>query len=202
MLGWLAGPPALGNPPDPTIIQAQPRPDWYLLWYFAVLALLPHGAETYVIVYGPLLAALILLSVPFLFPAGERSPRRRPWAVAIVLGIVVAVGVLWRAGVTANWSPDFGAGPLSAEVVGAASGPVAEGGRLFAERGCIYCHSIAGHGGHRGPDLTTVANRLTEQQMIIRVVNGGYNMPGYGSILNSTELSQVVSFLQSRTSQD
>jgi ubiquinol-cytochrome c reductase cytochrome b subunit len=112
----------------------------------------------------------------------------------------VSVAVLWRAGVTAHWSPDFGAEPLPKEVVGVTSGPVFLGSQLFANKGCIYCHTIAGHGGHRGPDLTTVGNRLTEQQMIIRVVNGGYNMPGYGSILNSTELKQVVSFLQSRQS--
>ncbi len=198
LLAWWVGPPVIGRPPDPTLIQAEPRPDWYLLWYFAVLALLPHGAESYVIVLGPLLAGLVLLLLPFVFPEGERSPRRRPWAVAIVLIIVLSVGVLWRAGVTAYWSPDFGAQPLPEEVVGTTSGPVFLGSQLFAEKGCVFCHSIAGHGGHRGPELTTVGNRLTEQQMIIRVVNGGYNMPGYGSILNSTELKQVVSFLQSR----
>jgi len=200
LLAWTLGPPTLGNPPDPSIIQAEPRPDWYLLWYFAVLALLPHGAENYVIIYGPLLAGLGLLSLPLLFPAGERSPRRRPWAVAGVLLILLFIGALWRAGVKANWSPDFQARTLPAEVVGASSGPVFEGAGLFTERGCIFCHSISGHGGHRGPDLTTVGNRLTEQQMIIRVTNGGYNMPGYGSILTSAELSRIVSFLQSRTS--
>jgi ubiquinol-cytochrome c reductase cytochrome b subunit len=53
------GPPELGKPPDPSIIEAYPRPDWYLLWYFAVLALLPHGTENYFIVFGPLLVGLI-----------------------------------------------------------------------------------------------------------------------------------------------
>ncbi len=199
-LAWWFGPPVLGRAPNPTLVQAQPRPDWYLLWYFAVLALLPHGAEDYVIVLGPPVAGLILLLLPFVFPAGERSPRRRPWAVAIVLTIVISIAVLWRAGIEAPWSPDFSAQPLSEKVIGVSSGPVYLGGQLFAEKGCVYCHTIAGDGGKRGPDLTTVGNRLTEQQMIIRVLNGGYNMPGYSRILNSDELKKVVSFLQSRKS--
>lgn len=200
-LAWWFGPPTLGRIPDPTIIQAQPRPDWYLLWYFAVLALLPHGAENYMIVFGPPLAGLVLLLLPFLFPTGERSPRRRPWAVAAVLTIVLSVAVLWRAGVEAPWSPDFEAQPLSTEVIGASSGPVFEGAALFAKRGCVYCHSISGDGGRRGPNLTTVGSRLTKRQMIIRILNGGYNMPGYSSILESGELEELVRFLQTRTSE-
>jgi ubiquinol-cytochrome c reductase cytochrome b subunit len=199
-LAWWFGPPTLGRAPDPTLVQAQPRPDWYLLWYFAVLALLPHGLENYVIVLGPLVAGLVLLLLPFAFRSGERHARRRPWAVAIVLTIVVSVAVLWRAGVEAPWSPDFNARPLPVSVIGTSVGPIFRGGEFFSKRGCIYCHRISGHGGRRGPNLTTVGDRLTRQQMIIRVLNGGYNMPGYSSILDSQELKEVVSFLQSRKS--
>jgi ubiquinol-cytochrome c reductase cytochrome b subunit len=154
-LALAVGPPALGKPPDPTIIQADPRPDWYLLWYFAVLALLPHGTETYVIVGAPLLIGLVLLVVPFISNRGARSPKERPWAVGAVLGIVTMIGTLWIAGVHANWSPDFNAPPLPATVVQANdNAQVERGALLFHERGCEYCHSIAGFGGHRGPELT------------------------------------------------
>ena len=45
MLAVIVGPPEIGKPPDPTIIQASPRPDWYFLWYFALLALIPNWSE-------------------------------------------------------------------------------------------------------------------------------------------------------------
>src|SRR6204780_1052472 len=48
------GPPEIGDPPDPSLINAAPRPDWYLLWYFAVLSLCPSKLETAVILFAPL----------------------------------------------------------------------------------------------------------------------------------------------------
>jgi ubiquinol-cytochrome c reductase cytochrome b subunit len=77
-LAFFIGAPKLGKPPDPSIIAASPRPDWYLLWYFAVLALLPHGSEKYFMIFGPLLVGILLIALPFISNRGERSPNRRP----------------------------------------------------------------------------------------------------------------------------
>src|SRR5262249_353828 len=92
---WPA-PPHPPAPADQTHVQADPRPDWYFLWYFALLALMPAGLEDYLIVGFPLLLGLAMISLPFLAPYGERSPRRRPWAVGIVLFAVVGIGALIR----------------------------------------------------------------------------------------------------------
>jgi ubiquinol-cytochrome c reductase cytochrome b subunit len=200
VLAVVIGPPLLDKAPDPTIVAANPHPDWYLLWYFAVLALLPHGAESAVIILGPLAAGTVLVLLPFVFGRGERHPRRRPWAVAIVLMVVMMIGTLWAAGQRAAWSPDFNAQPLSASVIGADSGPVFRGGNLFFRKACVYCHAIAGDGGHRGPDLTAVANRLTPEQMTIRILNGGYNMPAYAGVLTKDQVDDLVAFLQTRKS--
>jgi ubiquinol-cytochrome c reductase cytochrome b subunit len=200
VLAVVIGPPLLDKAPDPTIVEAHPHPDWYLLWYFAVLALLPHGSEGAVIILGPLAAGAVLVLLPFVFGQGERHPSRRPWAVAIVLLIVIMIGTLWAAGQRAAWSPDFKAKPLSASVIGADSGPVFRGGHLFFEKACVYCHAIAGDGGHRGPDLTAVGDRLTADQMTIRVLNGGYNMPAYAGVLSKEQVQDLVAFLQTRTS--
>jgi ubiquinol-cytochrome c reductase cytochrome b subunit len=175
-----------------------PRPDWYLMWYFAVLALLPHGTENYFIVYAPLLAGIVLIALPFAFNRGERSARRRPWAVAIVLLIVIMIGTLWRAGVKSTWSPNFQAQPLSASVVGATGGPVFLGAQLFHDKGCLNCHLIANEGGRRGPDLTDVADRLSTNQMILRIANGAVNMPAYAGNLTPAQMDTLVAFLQSR----
>ena len=92
------GPPALDKPPDPSILKADPRPDWYLLWYFAVLALIPPAMEGYVMILAPALVGILLLVVPILNNRGERAASRRPWAIAVVLLSVIMIGSLWIAG--------------------------------------------------------------------------------------------------------
>lgn len=200
LLALIVGPPELGKPPDPSIIQADPRPDWYLLWYFAVLALLPAGTETYFIILVPLAAAVVMFVLPVVFNRGERSPRTRPWAVAFVLGVVTMIGALWSAGARSPWSPDFSARPLPVEVVGASSGPLYQGARLFYEKGCEFCHNVAGRGGDRGPNLTYVADRLTKADITIRILDGGTNMPAFAGILKPEELDALLAFMTSRKS--
>jgi ubiquinol-cytochrome c reductase cytochrome b subunit len=195
---WV-GPPELTKPPDPALIDAMPRPDWYLLWYFAVLALLPHGGEAYVIVLGPLTFFTVLILLPFFFNKGERSPRRRPWAVAFSVLAVLIIAVFWIQARQAPWSPRFNAQPVPLAMAGSSSPQASEGLHLFNVKGCLYCHRISGYGGIRGPDLTYVGDRLTSQQLIIRMMNGGYNMPSYSNILKPDQIDALMAFLQSRT---
>lgn len=200
-LAVIFGPPALGRPPDPSIIQAEPRPDWYLLWYFAVLALIPPVLEPWIIIGAPLLAGVAIVALPFISNKGERHPLRRPWSMAIVIVVVMMVGTLWREAVKAPWSPDFTAKPLTPAQVGTSSGPIWEGSQLFYVKGCQYCHTIDGQGGHRGPNLTDVADRLSSEQITLRILNGGTNMPAFASTMNPNALDLIVQFLSSRHGQ-
>src|ERR1041385_593454 len=88
--------------------------------------------------------------------------------------------------------------PLSTQVVHAANADVLRGSELFHAKGCEYCPAIGGSGGHRGPDVTSAGDRLTEQQSTLRILNGANTMPAFASSLKPQELTAIVAFLNSR----
>jgi ubiquinol-cytochrome c reductase cytochrome b subunit len=198
LLAFFVGPPELGKLPDPALLATAPRPDWYLLWTFSLFALLPPSWENYFIVIGPSVAAIVLILIP-VWNRGERSATRRPWAIGSVIAICLMIGSLWIAGIRSPWSPDFTAVPLPPAVVGATTGPVQVGAGLFYDKGCQFCHTIAGDGGQRGPNLTTVGDRLTPAQMTWRILNGGTNMPAFAGNVTPEQLDALIAFLKSRT---
>ncbi|KAA0143150.1 cytochrome B6 [Gimesia chilikensis] len=192
------GPPTLDPPPNPSSINANPLPDWYFLWYFAVLSLLPPKLETWVILGVPILGFLGLFFLPMISNKGHRAPSKRPWAGGTVIFGSVAFLVLTIYGYKKPWSPDFGVKELPASVVGTDQGPLMEGAKLMHIKGCLYCHDISGYGGHRGPELTEIGKLLTRDDLIIRINNGGHNMPAFASSISSDELHLIVDFLLTR----
>ncbi len=190
-------PPDLGNKADPTVIQAYPRPDWYFLWYFALLALIPPSLENVFIIGFPLILGLLFVLLPFVAPYGERSPRRRPWAIGIVVVSGVSIAALLNLGQLAPWSPDLSNLTLASSVTQRLSPAAAQGAQSFEQRGCIACHSVAGVGGQRGPDLTHIGTSLSTDELTWRILNGGRNMPAYGATLSPEEVSNLVAFLSS-----
>lgn len=197
LLAYVLGPKGPSEPPDPASIAADPRPDWYLRWYYALLWVKPRGTETLVMVYLPLVAFLALLLLPFVFNEGERSLRRRPWAVVLVVLTVAGLGVLTDMGVRPEWEIDFQTTPLTAADVGVGEGDVWQGAQLFHARGCQYCHAVRGRGGSYGPDLTNVARRLPVSEIVTRTLNGVGDMPPYRDILLQEEMNAIVAFLRS-----
>ena len=192
------GPPALGTSPNPSDINANPMPDWYFWWYFAILSMLPPELETYVILGLPVVGLLGLIVIPMLSNQGARAPSRRPWAVGTVVFSFTALVVLTIYGYRKPWSPDFGVTPLSKEIIASDDPGIIHGAALVHQKGCLYCHEIDGYGGHRGPELSDIGQRLTQADLIIRINNGGYNMPSFAASLNAQELADMVAFLQTR----
>ncbi len=193
---WLVGAPELTALPDTSYIKAHPQPDWYFTWIYAMFALMPWRIESYMIVLIPLVGGAFLFSIPFLAKGGERSPLRRPWAVGGVIFVLVSVWSLWYIGNRAPWAPRFDAKRISIYTTVPNPSPgVRHGIELFNTMGCIYCHKVGKNGGIRGPELTNVQQRMTREQMIIRIVNGAENMPAFGGTLSKEELDDIVDFL-------
>ena len=193
------GPIGPNGVPNPTFIHTTPRPDFFFMWVFALLALLPPQIETPVMLIAPVVGIGILLLIPFISGEGEKSWRRRPVAVLSIMFLAVCWGALTHMGETAPWSPDMNAwssATVPAKDLKGRSPLQLEGALVFQDKQCRNCHSLGGIGGHRGPALDSVATRLTENELIRQVLQGGGNMPAYGKNLSPSEVTALVSFLE------
>jgi ubiquinol-cytochrome c reductase cytochrome b subunit len=193
------GPFGPSGQPDPTIIQTAPKPDYFFLWLYALLSLLPPSLETPVLLIGPVVVILGLLLLPFLSGEGEKSWKRRPIAVMTVLLLAIVLGNFTHLAEYAPWSPQmdaWSAATLPLPMLKRATALERQGALVFQGKQCRNCHSLAGSGGQRGPALDSVAARLTQDQLIRQVIQGGGNMPAYGKNLSPPETTALVAFLE------
>ena len=193
------GPFGPGGQPDPTIIQTAPRPDFFFLWLYALLSFLPPSAETPILLIGPAIGIIVLLALPLVAGEGEKSWKRRPIAVLTILLIAVALGTLTHLAEHTPWSPVMDAWssqPIPSEYLQGRTALERRGALVFQAKQCHNCHSLEDKGGQRGPALDTVALRLSEDQLIRQVIQGGGNMPAYGKNLSPAETTALVAFLK------
>jgi len=192
------GPAGPNGPPNPTLIHTAPKPDFYFLPVYAILALLPAYMETFLLLVAPVVGIAILVLLPFYSGTGEKSYRRRPMAVVIVVLAFLTVGTLAYLGTFAPWSPQmeaWSAAPTPVDYIKNRSGLELQGALLIQGKQCRNCHSLNGEGGQRGPALDTVATRLTPDELIRQVIQGSGNMPAYGKNLSPAEVSALVAFM-------
>jgi ubiquinol-cytochrome c reductase cytochrome b subunit len=193
------GPFGPSGQPDPTIIQTVPRPDYFFLWLYAVLSLLPPSMETPALLIGPVIALGALLTLPFFSGEGEKSWKRRPIAVLTISLVAVALGTFTQLAVHAPWSPvmDAWSGePIPAKYLNGRTALERQGALVFQAKQCHNCHALGGVGGVRGPELDRVAVELTEDQLVRQVIQGGGNMPAYGKNLSPAQTTALVAFLE------
>jgi ubiquinol-cytochrome c reductase cytochrome b subunit len=192
------GPAGPSGPPDPTRVDTVPRPDFYFLSVFAALALLPDWMETVVLFVTPVMMVGFLFILPFISATGEKSARKRPVAVLSVITIFLVLGTLTYMGDTAPWSPKMNAWsgqPVPLKMLEHRTPLEMRGALVLQNKQCRNCHSLEGRGGERGPALDDVATRLTRDQMIRQVIQGGGNMPAYGKNLSPAEVEGLVAFM-------
>jgi len=192
------GPYGPSGQPDPTIVQTVPKPDYFFQWLYALLALLPPQMETVALLVGPVVILGWLILLPFFAGEGEKSWKRRPIAVVTIALTAVTLGTLTHYASYTPWSPIMDAwsgDPVPVQYLNGRSPLERQGAAIFQEKQCRNCHSIGGSGGLRGPTLDSVAVRMTHDQLVRQVVQGGGNMPAYGKNLNPAEVTALVSFL-------
>src|SRR5258707_10545932 len=113
--------------------------------------------------------------------------------------MAVRLGTFTNLASHAPWSPVMDAGtgaPIPAKFVRGRTPLQIQGALVFQSKQCHNCHALGEIGGKRGPDLDAVAVRLTGDQLVRQVLQGGGNMPAYGKNLNPAETTALVAFLE------
>ena len=204
--GWLGK--IYDEPADPGTINFVPRPDWYFYFLFYLLRIF-KWPETVVLgtVGVPTIALVLLLVLPFIDLRRERRLARRPVAVVAAILTVASMGVLTYKGAVAKEA-------LGSELVGLVPSWAADesfagnqqaiaGAKLFAQSGCMNCHTYDGAGGSQlgAPDLTAEGTKNKGVQFQIdhlkcpACVNPGSPMPSFAAFADD-QLKQIATFLE------
>src|SRR5215470_8540523 len=183
-----------------------PRPDWYFYFLFYLLRIFKWPDSVILGTVGiPTLCIVLLLAVPFIDKRTERRLTRRPVAVVASILVVISMGVLTWKGATATES-------LASENIKKVPEWIKKnnlppkaipGAKLFAQVGCLNCHSYLGTGGgYAGaPDLSAEGAKGKGIQFQIdhlkcpSCVNPGSPMPQF-SALGDARLRQIAIFLE------
>jgi ubiquinol-cytochrome c reductase cytochrome b subunit len=123
----------------------------------------------------------------------------------MVAVIALTLGIFTRLGTYTPWSPIMNAwssDPIPPKYLVDRTPLQRQGALVLQDKQCRNCHSLAGSGGLRGPALDSIATRMTPDQMIRQVLQGGGNMPAYGNALNPSQTTALVAFLSTLRGND
>ena len=202
--GWLG--PLYTDEADPATTSFVPRPDWYFYFLFYLLRIFKWPDSVILGTVGiPTIIIVLMLVLPFMDTRRERRLSRRPVAVVITILTVIAMGTLTYKGATAKEA-------LASEVVGAVPSWVKKnnlppsaipGAKLFAQSGCLTCHTYLGTGSSNlgAPDLSAEGAKGRGIQFQIAhlkcpsCVTPGSPMPSFAS-LGDQNLRKIAIFLE------
>jgi mono/diheme cytochrome c family protein len=159
--GWLGK--LYDEKADPGTTNFVPRPDWYFYFLFYLLRIF-KWPESVVLgtVIVPTILLVLLIALPFLDIRRERRPSRRPVAMVAAVLTIISMGTLTWKGAVAKESlgaENLALVPSWAEKQGFADDPQAvAGARIFAQVGCMQCHTYLGAGTSNAgaPDLSSI----------------------------------------------
>ena len=202
--GWLG--PLYTDKADPGTTNFVPRPDWYFYFLFYLLRIFKWPDSVILGTIGiPTICLILLLALPFVDLRRERRLLRRPVAVVAAVLVVLSMGVLTYKGATAKeslGSETLAAVPKWAQRQGFQGNKEAvAGARIFAQVGCLTCHTYLGTGSSNlgAPDLSAEGTRKSVAQLQAYIADpskfGNNVMPKFGS-LGPTLLHQLAVFLE------
>jgi menaquinol-cytochrome c reductase cytochrome b/c subunit len=150
---------------DPGTTSFVPRPDWYFYFLFYLLRIFKWPESVVLGTVGiPTILLVLLLAFPFLDRSLERRPLRRPVAMVAALLVIASMGVLTYKGATAEEplaTENVLFVPEWAEQEGFEDNEDAiEGAEIFAQVGCMNCHTYNGAGATNlgAPDLSDIGS--------------------------------------------
>jgi menaquinol-cytochrome c reductase cytochrome b/c subunit len=153
--------PLYSEQADPGTTSFVPRPDWYFYFLFYLLRIFKWPDSVILGTIGiPTICLMLLIALPFVDIRRERRLLRRPVAVVAAILVVLSMGVLtWKGAVAKETlgSETKAMVPTWAAKEGFAANKTAvAGANIFAQVGCLNCHSYLGTGGGfaGAPDLT------------------------------------------------
>jgi cytochrome c2 len=151
--------PRYADKADPGTILFVPRPDWYFYFLFYLLRIFKWPESVVLGAVGiPTIALILLLAVPFVDRRRERRLLRRPVAVIAAALVIASMAVLTWKGATVKEALLGDAESIAEQFVSENNLPeeARAGAVLFAESGCLNCHTYLGQGSTNlgAPDLT------------------------------------------------
>jgi len=204
--GWLGA--VYTDKADPGTTNFVPRPDWYFFFLFYLLRIFKWPETVILGTIGiPTICLVLLLALPFVDIRSERRLTRRPVALVAAVLVILSMGVLtWKGAVAkeALGAETLGEVPTWAQQQDFADNATAlAGARLFAQSGCLNCHTYLGSGGSQlgAPDLSNEGAKNKGLDFQVRhlkcpaCVNPGSPMPKFDSF-SEQNLRALATFLE------
>lgn len=195
------------DPAEPGTTDFIPRPDWYFYFLFYLLRIFEWPETVVIATVGiPTILLMLLIGLPFYDRRRERRPSRRPVAMVAALLTVLSMGVLTYKGATAEES-------LGSQLIGdrvpnqwgqkqgfVGNQKAEAGAELFAETGCLQCHTYLGYGaGNLGaPELGEIGQTNDAAYFVQYLSNParfGNTVMGSYSYLGQENLASLGAFL-------
>ena len=201
--GWLG--PRYSDEADPGTTSFVPRPDWYFYFLFYLLRIFKWPETVFIATVGiPTICLILLIGLPFYDRRRERRPTHRPVAMVAAVLTILSMAVLTWKGATAKealgselvllvpeWAQEQGfAGNAEAE----------KGATLFAQSGCLNCHTYLGQGGGNlgAPDLSSIGASNDAEFFVQYLTNPaafGNTVMGSYAYLGQENLNALGAFL-------